>query len=68
MPKKVTALELTLSSRAPEQTLTDWLYAELRSSILEGRLKPGTELPASRDFAQQLTWARLAASDAAPIN
>jgi hypothetical protein len=36
MTKTVSALELTLSSRLPHQTLTDWLYAELRRSILEG--------------------------------
>jgi GntR family transcriptional regulator/MocR family aminotransferase len=53
MPKTVTSLELTLSRRPPHHTLTDWLYAELRDSILEGRLRPGTRLPASRDFARQ---------------
>jgi hypothetical protein len=53
MPKAVSSLELTLSSWSPQQTLTDWLYAELRGSILEGRLRPGTRLPASRDFARQ---------------
>jgi GntR family transcriptional regulator/MocR family aminotransferase len=53
MPKTVSSLELTLSDRPPQQTLTDWLYAELRGSILEGRLRPGTRLPASRDFARQ---------------
>lgn len=58
MPKTVSALELTLSSRSPRQTLTDWLYAELRSSILEGRLRPGTRLPASRDFARQHSLSR----------
>src|SRR5919205_1051710 len=58
MPKTVSALELTLSSRPPQQTLTDWLYAELRNSILEGRLRPGTRLPASRDFARQHSLSR----------
>src|SRR5215218_604270 len=52
MPKTVSSLELTLSSRPPQHTLTDWLYAELRCSILEGRLRPGARLPASRDFAR----------------
>jgi GntR family transcriptional regulator / MocR family aminotransferase len=33
--------------------MTDWLYAELRSAVLEGRLSPGARLPASRDFARQ---------------
>src|ERR1700755_176140 len=58
MPKTVSSLELTLSSRSPRQTLTDWLYAELRRSILEGRLRPGTRLPASRDFARQHSLSR----------
>ena len=58
MPKTVSSLELTLSSRPPQQTLTDWLYAELRGSILEGRLRPGTRLPASRDFARQHSLSR----------
>ena len=34
------------------------LYAELRGSILEGRLRPGTRLPASRDFARQHSLSR----------
>lgn len=58
MPKTISALELTLSSRPPHQTLADWLYAELRGSILEGRLRPGTRLPASRDFARQHSLSR----------
>src|SRR5919112_5929175 len=58
MPKTVSSLELALSSRPPQQTLTDWLYAELRRSILEGRLGPGTRLPASRDFARQHSLSR----------
>ena len=52
MTKAVSSFELTLSSRPQGQTLTDWLYAELRGAILEGRLRPGTRLPASRDFAR----------------
>src|SRR5215212_6757029 len=58
MPKTVSSLELTLSGRPQQQTLTDWLYAELRGSILEGRLRPGTRLPASRDFARQHSLSR----------
>src|SRR5919205_2155080 len=58
MPKTVSALELTLSNRPSHQTLSDWLYAELRGSILEGRLRPGTRLPASRDFARQHSLSR----------
>src|SRR5579875_2497225 len=53
MPKLVSSFELSLDRRPENQTLTRWLYAELRSAILEGRLASGTRLPASRDFASQ---------------
>lgn len=52
MPKTITTFELTLDPRDPRQTLAAWLYAQLRSAILQGRLGPGTRLPASRDFAR----------------
>lgn len=52
MAKTVSSFELTLHNRLQHQTLTSWLYGELRSAILEGRLGPGTRLPASRDFAR----------------
>jgi DNA-binding FadR family transcriptional regulator len=50
MPKTASSLELTLSDLPPYKSIMDWLYAEPRGSILEGRLKPGTGLPASREF------------------
>ena len=53
MPKVISAYELTLRPRPKNQTLTSWLYSELRSAILDGRLAPETRLPASRDFATQ---------------
>jgi GntR family transcriptional regulator / MocR family aminotransferase len=53
VPKIVSSFELTLNSRRPHQSLTSWLYEELRLAILEGRLGSGTKLPASRDFASQ---------------
>src|ERR1700742_4259614 len=58
MPKTVSSFELTLKSRARHQTLTNWLYGELRSAILESRLAPGARLPASRDFASQYGLSR----------
>lgn len=58
MPKIVSALELSLGERRAGQSLTDWLYGELRSSILDRRLAAGTRLPASRDFAQQYGLSR----------
>ncbi len=58
MPKAVSSFELTLKSRSRHQTLTNWLYGELRSAILEGRLAPGARLPASRDLASQYELSR----------
>jgi GntR family transcriptional regulator/MocR family aminotransferase len=58
MPKAVSSFELTLRSRSRNQTLTHWLYGELRSAILDGRLAPGARLPASRDFASQYELSR----------
>jgi len=53
LPKAISSYELTLAVRPKHQTLTSWLYGELRGAILQGKLAPGTRLPASRDFAIQ---------------
>jgi GntR family transcriptional regulator / MocR family aminotransferase len=58
MPKAISSFELTLDNRPQHQTLTTWLYAQLRLAILGGRLRPGTRLPASRDFARQYGLSR----------
>jgi GntR family transcriptional regulator / MocR family aminotransferase len=58
MPKAISSFELTLKNRSPHQTLANWLYGELRSAILDGRLAPGARLPASRDFASQYELSR----------
>ncbi len=58
MPKTTGVFELTLNQRDHRQTLTSWLYGELRLAILEGRLRPGSRLPASRDFARQYGLSR----------
>lgn len=58
MPKAISSFELTLKDRPRHQALTHWLYGELRSAILEGRLAPGTRLPSSRDFARQYELSR----------
>jgi GntR family transcriptional regulator/MocR family aminotransferase len=52
MPKAISSFELALDNRSPHQTLTSWLYSQLRMAIVEGRLRPETRLPASRDFAR----------------
>src|SRR5580698_10505871 len=53
MPKVKGWLEHPLRVRGEGQPLTDWLYLELRSAILEGRLSPSARLPSTRDFAAQ---------------
>ncbi len=58
MPKAVSSFELTLKGRPRHQALTNWLYGELRSAILEGRLAAGARLPSSRDFARQYELSR----------
>ncbi len=53
MAKLISSLELPLGPRPANKSLTDWLYAELRCAILDGRLKRGVRLPSTRDFAMQ---------------
>ncbi len=53
--KAVSSFELTLH---PRQTLTNWLYVQLQRAILDGRLRAGTKLPGSRDFADQYAISR----------
>src|SRR5260370_96742 len=53
MSKYISSRPLALQKRAPDTTLTRWLYQELRRAILDRRLLPGTQLPATRDFALQ---------------
>ncbi len=51
MAKRTTTFELTLGERPRQISLTRWLREQLRQAMLDGRLKAGTRLPASRDFA-----------------
>lgn len=53
MSKTISSFELVLKSRQPHQTLTNWLYGELCSAIVDGRMSAGSRLPGSRDFAAQ---------------
>ena len=58
MPKRVTAFELMLPTRDPETPAYRWIYGALRNEILEGRLRPGSRLPSSRDLALQYRLSR----------
>ncbi len=53
MPKRTTALPLVLSPPPAGARITRWLFDALRAEILEGRLRPGARLPATRDLAAQ---------------
>jgi GntR family transcriptional regulator / MocR family aminotransferase len=52
MSKAISSFEFTLDSRPQHQTLTSWLYSQLRLAIIEGRIRPESRLPASRDLAK----------------
>ena len=56
--KRAGLFELVLPVRDSERSASRWLYESLRGAILEGRLRPGTRLPATRDLARQYRLAR----------
>jgi GntR family transcriptional regulator / MocR family aminotransferase len=58
MMKTAATFELALGERPKHVTLTRWLLDELRHAIVDGRIKPGTRLPATRDLARQYGIAR----------
>ncbi len=58
MPKRATAFELTLPPPEPGTSAYRWLYGALRAEILDGRLRPGARLPATRDLAAQYGLSR----------
>lgn len=58
MPRTISSLELTIGNRRQGETIANWLYRELRNAILNSLLKPGTRLPATRDFAKQYGLSR----------
>lgn len=53
MPKRATTFELALPPRGADTPAWLWLCTALRAEILEGRLRPGARLPATRDLAGQ---------------
>jgi GntR family transcriptional regulator/MocR family aminotransferase len=58
VPKRTTAYTLTLPPREPGTPAYLWLCAALRAEILEGRLRPGARLPATRDLAVEYGLSR----------
>jgi GntR family transcriptional regulator/MocR family aminotransferase len=53
MPKQPSSLALALPPRDVDTPPARWLCAVLRDEILDGRLRPGSRLPSSRDLARQ---------------
>jgi GntR family transcriptional regulator/MocR family aminotransferase len=51
MPKQAPPLALMLPPREPGVSLHLWLCAALRAAILDGQLRAGARLPATRDLA-----------------
>src|SRR6202162_6189184 len=58
MPKIATSFELMLPPRDAKTPAYRWLYAAVRGEILEGQLRPGTRLPATRDLAERYGLSR----------
>ena len=53
MTKRSELTEILLGEREENESAYRWLYGALRREILEGRLRPGTRLPATRDLARE---------------
>jgi GntR family transcriptional regulator/MocR family aminotransferase len=58
MAKRTSTIEMMLPQREEGTSAYRWLYGSLRDEILEGRLRPGTRLPATRDLASQYGLSR----------
>jgi GntR family transcriptional regulator / MocR family aminotransferase len=58
MTRNAQLAELPLAVRAADATLFRWLYDEIRTAIIEGRLQAGARLPSSRSIARQHNVAR----------
>src|ERR1035441_903099 len=58
MPRETTVLPLSLPAPVTGVSLYRWLYDQLRAAILEGRLQPGSRLPATRDLAEAYLLSR----------
>jgi GntR family transcriptional regulator/MocR family aminotransferase len=58
MPKLTTTFALVLPPPDAGTTPSRWLCTALRAEILQGRLRAGARLPATRDLARQYSLAR----------
>jgi GntR family transcriptional regulator / MocR family aminotransferase len=51
MAKRTTSFDFVVNSAPQGKALFQWLYDEVRSAILDGRLKRGMRLPSTRELA-----------------
>src|SRR3954451_16113778 len=58
MAKRDTFQDLALTPPQEGDALWHWLYSQLRGMILNGRLKPGTRMPSTRNLAKQYGLSR----------
>lgn len=58
MPREITSMPLNLPAPGRGASLYRWFYEELRAAILEGRLRPGARLPATRDLGRAYRLSR----------
>lgn len=58
MAKKESFQDLSLMPPQDGEELWRWLYGELRAAILDGRLKPGSRMPSTRNLAEQYEISR----------
>ena len=58
MARKSSTLALNLRGPSSGGPLYRWLYEQLRTAILDGRLRPGARLPATRDLADAYKLSR----------
>ncbi len=58
MTRRAATLPFALSERASALPAYRWLYSALRTEILNGRIRPGTRLPSTRDFAREYGLSR----------
>jgi GntR family transcriptional regulator / MocR family aminotransferase len=58
MARKSSTLALNLRGPSSGVSLYRWLYEQLRTAILDGRLRPGARLPATRDLADAYKLSR----------
>ena len=58
MTKRTSSFELALPERNFGVSAQNWLYSALRADIVEGRLRPGTRLPATRELATHYSLSR----------